>query len=217
MKISDRVERDFSNLSEQEGLSKFLSIPDDKREHFISLVVEIPVSLKEILAINTIRIVQQKPMDIFFIQKFENLHITIADLGKINNLCSSLDKITSDVQTYLREFRAPNNLYEIKLSEAIIARTGINIELISSDHMCELVDQIQKIARVDQMKSINSRSISLVRYLTQNKNAELLKKSLIELQKLDVKFFKKFKVNEICLVRLDKVASYFQRLSKFEL
>jgi hypothetical protein len=86
--------------------------------------------------------------------------------------------------------------------------------------MKAIVQELHKLASVPN-EPLDRRSISLVRYLVPNRNNQAvmdsLTASLVALKNVKADYTQEVRVNELLLVRLDKVADYFEVLHTFKL
>ena len=205
----------LNNLYEQPGLSRLLGMPSDKRQHFLSIVLRLPKDKREQLSRDAIDWTNGWEDQIYYIQRTDSIHLTFVEIGPINNFPMFLKDIVIAIKDYLQKVEKNNLLI---LTEPKIGRSGINCEFeVGSPHLNILVEQLHKKINVEH-KDLRKQSISLVRYLIPEPSFKLLlEKGLSKIEKLNVIYNQKVNVEELHLVRIDKVADYFQTLNTFTL
>jgi len=225
MKLRKGENETFKKLYEQEGLCNLLKVPRSRRPTYISFVVRIPSPLKEKLILDALDCVNGCDAELFYVQKSESLHLTYADIGPANSLKIPLNEIVHETRQYISKISGKD--FRLEVTELSIGSSGINCEVrpISSE-VEEFIIQLQKIAHVKELKGLKGRSISLVRYLIPNPACRLLiREKLLEVARVNYDYssskeiyperFFEFSGAEFHLVRLDKVADFFDILCTF--
>lgn len=215
MKYRRPAKEILNNLYEQKGLGESLRLPPDIRTHYASIVVRLPEDPRRQLASDAIDWTRGWDQRLYYIQRADTLHLTLVDLGPLNRVAKPLSEVVEKVTEVINTVkRRPS----FELVEPEIARSGINCRIEANAELEWLVSALYEKLGLEE-KKLSDRSISLVRYLLpepEDKSKERLKELLQELAKKEVKSCnEKVSVKEIQLVRLDKVAEYFQVLHQF--
>ena len=209
-------EQTLKELYVQPGLEDALILPADLRPHYLSLVLRIADDHSQKLIRRSIDWINDLSYHSFYIQRHDTLHITLVDIGKVWSFQSSLQVICDRLTQFLKE----SDLQKIKvmLDQAKIGSSGINCELAYDDKLDSWISSLGESLSVGTVKKLKARSISLIRYRAQSdKDWRSIRQHLTILESVDAKFDAEVSFNELSLVRLDKVAQYFDVLHTFKL
>lgn len=221
-KTYDELINKIYEQSEPSGLllQNILKQEHINRSHYLSLVWQIPSQilneLNEIYDINKVLLSWHKST--YYVQN-KNKHLTIASFGKISDSYSSArylaygnglnDKVKNTISRW--------NGFEIKLREATIGASGINIEIDVNSNNKEKIKvyltELEKIPGLD-VQEITRWSISLVRYLRttdiyfpihENQLSNLSNEANVAYNKIVT-----VRPEQLKLVLVDKVAESFE-------
>lgn len=204
----------LSKLYVQPGLEDALALPPDLRPHYLSLVLRLPIEDSRKLIRKAIDWTNNWSHHSYYVQRHDTLHITLVDIGTTCSFQSSLQELVEKLKQFLENSKPPS--ISVTLKEAKIGSSGINCELISEDELDDWIANMGKAISVGKVKKLKDRSISLVRYRTQGDHEwDLIRNFFANLESVDASFDDDVSFNELSLVRLDKVAQYFDVLHTF--
>lgn len=191
------------------------------RSHYLSLVWQIPSQivneLNEIYDINKVLLSWHKST--YYVQN-KNRHLTIASFDKISESYNSARYLTygNGLNDKVKNTISRWNGFEIKLSEATIGASGINIEIdvdsYNEEKIKKYLTELEKIPGLDVPKKMERWSISLVRYLRttgiyfpihENQLRNLFNESNVAYNKIVT-----VRPEQLKLVLIDKVAESFE-------
>jgi len=215
-----REEDTLNKIYEQSGLSDLLQMPADKRPHYLSLVIRLPSTSGARLHATALDMTRGWDPETFHVQRADTLHITVADIGKINEGHKPIVDIVDNLESYFPKYNERD--LSLDFYEPVIGASGINYALETrSGHLLGLMVESQRICGVKE-KRFEERSISVVRYRIPDpkRTAEYQDRIRKQLQGILDSNFRRhngMRVTELQLVELDKVADYFEVLHTFEL
>ncbi|MBW7990802.1 MAG: hypothetical protein FVQ84_12415 [Planctomycetes bacterium] len=208
-------EQTLKELYVQPGLGDALTLPADLRPQYLSLVLRIPIDHSQKLIRKAIDWTNDLSHHSFYIQRHDTLHITLVDIGRAWSFQSSLQEFFDKLNQFLKKSNPPQ--INITLEKAKIGSSGINCELLYDEKLDDWISSLGKSLSVGVVKKLKARSISLIRYRTQSdKDWYLIRQHLATLESVDADFDEKVSFDELSLVRLDKVAQYFDVLHTFK-
>ncbi|MGA1870257.1 MAG: hypothetical protein ACMUJM_17095 [bacterium] len=217
MKYRKNKQEILAGLFEQKDLRKELALPPDIRLHYLSIVVLLPLGISRNLTMDALDWVKSWNHGCYYIQRTDSMHLTLAEIGSISGSQTPLQDIIRRTDNYLAT-NTPRKIH-LKLTEAKIGSSGINCHIEPAHD--EIEDWLEHFGREFpelKIKPLTNRSISLVRYLIPKPNfKDDIRDSLARLEPVDATYNQPIKLNELLLVRLDKVAQYFQALHQFKL
>lgn len=206
----------LANLYEQADLREMVKIPSDIRPHYLSIIVHLPVQLREKLMIDAIDWINGWYNGIYHIQRNDSIHLTLVDIGRINNFKGPIEKIIKGIEDKLEKNKTKD--LSFKLIKPEIGSSGINIKIEPTSDLKKLTNDLYIFIDENNIKTLEKRSISLIRYLIPEESYKILiKESLSKLENLEIFYNQQVYIDELKLVRLDKVAEYFQILHVFKL
>jgi hypothetical protein len=208
-------QKTLTSLYEQPGLAWDLIHPPDIRPHYLSIVACLPKDISQRLILDAVGWVNNWAKNSYYIQRSSSLHLTFAEI------LSTPPSLRVAIQK-LKEYIAANSpkVICIKLTSAKIGASGINCHVESADqHTTKFVADLKNHFSEFTIKNVEDRSISLIRYLFRDgqHSKKVIGNALNELKDARAKYDILLEFRELNLVRLDKVAQYFELLHTFPL
>ena len=201
-------------LYEQEDLTRELALPPDMRTHYLSIVVLLPLEICRNMTIDALDWVNRWNPMCYYVQRTDSMHLTLAEIRSISDSKTSLRDIIQRVDDYLAT-SSPGSI-QIKLTEAMIGSSGINCHVEPVDKTKDWLEKFGRKFPELTVKPLNNRSISLVRYIFPEPSfKEVFRYYLARLEPVNATYNQLITLDKLFLVRLDKVAQYFQALHQF--
>ncbi len=215
MEFRNGEEQTLKRLYEQPGLARDLSNPPDMRPHYLSIVGHLPKDISQRLILDTVGWVSSWAKNIYYIQRPSSLHLTFVEITEPpSSLRGEIEKLKQYILT-----NSPRKIC-VKLTSAKIGASGINCHVESTNqHTEQFIANLKKQFPEFTIKDIKERSISLLRYLFNDaRSKNMIRDYLTELKANgQAEYELPLDFQELILVRIDKVAQYFELLHTFPL
>jgi len=202
-------------LYEQENIRQELCKCPENRTHFLSLVCKLPKNSQDILKEFSEKCTEKWDKRTYYSQNKETYHLTIVGFGSDPSKIPPVDQLIENINSVLKRYN--NQDIYFYLTEPLLAKSGVNYMIEPSEEMVNMSSELQEHSNYKKTKLTN-RNISLIRYLIPEDSFKLMiKNQMIGIKDLIMDYKEKILVKELLLVRLDKVADYFETIHTFSI